>query len=112
MKFDYYTVKIPRYLDANIFDCPIVYCIQKYKLEKHLPIPRSFRCGNCEYVVCMPSYIAPTFMTIVTNEEFAECVYMRTEDYDLKDLSDIYIVEIHERVQGHIITEYILTRSV
>lgn len=113
MKFNYYFLRIPRYLDDNIFDCPIAYCMEKYNVTDKLQyIPRPFRCGTCKYVACIPTHIAETFTKVMTTHEYSECDYMRTEDYPDCDYSDAYVVEIRERVLGQIVIEYILTRSV
>jgi hypothetical protein len=42
---------------------------------------------------------------------FIEWQLLKKENYDYKDFSNTYVLEIRERVLGEIITEYILTRS-
>ena len=111
MLFDYYFVKVTRHLDNNIFDCPIEYCFNKLNMNDYLPIPRAFRCGNCEYVICIPSHISKNFIKTMEKDGFIEWQLLKKENYDYKDFSNTYVLEIRERVLGEIITEYILTRS-
>jgi hypothetical protein len=93
MNFNYYLANVPSYLDTNVMDCPFAYCLRKYELEDPHLLPKPHRNGNCEYIVCLPTHRANSWMSAFTEGENMTFDYMRTDNYDIDNCKNMYVME-------------------
>jgi hypothetical protein len=100
MEISYYRIKFSSYYAVNDFECPVAYLFKKYAFGHYLPIPRSKRYLNDEYVAVIPTKISSDFIDILVNEEECKVTLLKKEEYEYNNFENTYVYEINERVGG------------
>ena len=102
MQLEFCKVTVPAYLEKNVLDCPIAYCLRKHEIKTVLPRP--YKLKNCEYIICIPSDIYADYMiTMQDNEDFV-FEWKKTDILDINNLEDTFIISHNN--------DYILTKAV
>ena len=102
MQLEFCKVTVPAYLETNVLDCPIKYCLRKHEIKTVLP--RSYKLNNCEYIVCVPSLMYVSYMRKMEDTEDFDFKWLKTDNSDINNLDDTFIIKDNN--------EYILTKAV
>ena len=100
MEVSYYRIKFSNYYSVNEFECPVEYFLKKYSMQHYLPLPRSKRYLNEQYVVAIPTKIADDFVSTLVTEEDGKAVLIKKEQYNYDGFENTYVYEVNERVNG------------
>jgi hypothetical protein len=99
MQVSFYRISFPGYFPTNDYDCPIAYFFKKYSLQHCLPLPRSKKYLNGEYVAVIPKTLENNFNQIMEDED-CKAVLLKEEEYKHKDFQNTYVYEVYEKVGG------------
>lgn len=99
MQVSFYRIKFPGYYPTNDYDCPIAYFFKKYSLDEYLPLPRSKKYLNGEYVAVIPPSPEMVFKQIM-DEEDCKVSFIKKEEYKYEDFENTYVYEVYEKVGG------------
>ena len=102
MQLEFCKVTVPAYLETNVLDCPIKYCLRKHEINTALPRPYVLK--NCEYIVCVPSLMYVSYMRTMEDNEDFNFKWLKTDNLDINNLDDTFIIRNDN--------EYILTKAV
>lgn len=106
MRVLYYRISLPYGPSWSKYDCPIKYYLNKYNLDSNIPTPK--RLTKHEYVACFPEDVSYLFADILQNEEDCQVSFMKEEITFIENFRDVYVNELHEKVNGNNITEYFM----
>jgi hypothetical protein len=96
---------IPYNVHFNLRECPIDVNAKKYGFSNYSPLPRSSKCGENQFYVCLPTEMAEDFLETMKKCEDCEYAFIRTEDVEFygDTLSDTHVREIREINNGEIL---------
>ena len=100
MDVSYYRISFPGYYPKNDYDCPIEYFIKKYSMGSCLPLPRSKKYINGEYIAALPSTMSDSLVDILINEEDCKVSFIKKEIYNKKGFENTYVFEVYEKIGG------------
>jgi hypothetical protein len=100
MQVSYYRINFPGYHPTNDYDCPIAYFFKKYSLNNYLPVPRSKKYLNNEYVGVIPTSIENSFINIILKNEDCKATLIKKEQFNHENFENTYVYEVFEKVGG------------
>jgi len=102
MHVEFCIFTVPQYLETNILDCPIKYCLKKHEIAAILPRPYKIR--PKQYVCCLPSDMYVNITRILEDYEDIKYKWLKTQYADIDNLQNTFIVNNN--------MDFILTKAV
>ena len=102
MHVEFCIFTVPQYLETNILDCPIKYCLKKHEIAAILPRPYKIR--PKQYVCCLQSDMYVNITRILEDYEDIKCAWLKTHYADIDNLQNTFIVNNN--------MDFILTKAV
>lgn len=115
MLISFYSMTIPYNVHFNSRECPIDYSAKKYGFSNYSPFPKSSKCGENQFYVCLPTEMASDFLEIMKECGNCEYAFIRTEEFEVygDTLTDTHVREVREINNGQILKiSVILTKDI